>query len=428
MNPTIKNTVTLCTLLLALCTPALADTDWTKMKRDLTIQESVLDRFFDTEEGSTTGLYIENYGVVLIARDSEPDIHFNLTKTYGIGSRVQVRMIGDKNEHDKSSPNVHLSQNENQIERQKKQITEFLSTYGNAIGQLKDDDRVTVLLQSPGQNISLRIAAPKVDYRIVDTDSTNADTVHVEKHVYRTPGSRHQIDIEQIVSDVHGQIQSALHEHGDNIQVRVKTINDNDELHRENKDTRFEATVTKRDIDAFSRGKIDEQTFQNRITFKEHKPEPTRDKKIDIMADILSSALKSDSDLHILGHTKSTGLYQKGVGALFLISHQPDLSGTDLENEPNPLDTTKTTIIETLADYGATLRNLSQDESIIVHTTLNGTQIVRINRNNKTTNISGPSKRPERLLFRVSKNDIDAYASGKLNLEAFRKKVEITEM
>ena len=37
------------------------------------------------------------------------------------------------------------SQSQNEVI--KKQLTEFLSIYGNTIGQLKDDDRVTILLQ-----------------------------------------------------------------------------------------------------------------------------------------------------------------------------------------------------------------------------------------------------------------------------------------
>ena len=153
------------------------------------------------------------------------------------------------------------------------------------------------------------------------------------------------------------------------------------------------------------------------------------------MADILSSALKQDSKLHILGHTESEGLYQKGIGALFLLSHQPDLAWSDKESESKPLDTLKDTVIETLADYGPTLRDLSSDESIIVNINLNGdsglehiVQIVRINRKDKTTNVSNTSDHPDRLIFRVSKRDLDAYASKKLTLEAFRNKVEITEM
>ena len=53
--------------LITFCTSALADIDWKRMKRDLAIQESILDQFLETKKGSTTGLYIENHGVLLIA-------------------------------------------------------------------------------------------------------------------------------------------------------------------------------------------------------------------------------------------------------------------------------------------------------------------------------------------------------------------------
>ena len=36
--------------LFALCTSALADIDWKRMKRDLSIQESILDQFFDDKK------------------------------------------------------------------------------------------------------------------------------------------------------------------------------------------------------------------------------------------------------------------------------------------------------------------------------------------------------------------------------------------
>ena len=53
--------------LFTFCTSALAEMDWKRMKRDLSIQESILNQFFDEKKVSTTGLYIENHGVLLIA-------------------------------------------------------------------------------------------------------------------------------------------------------------------------------------------------------------------------------------------------------------------------------------------------------------------------------------------------------------------------
>ncbi|MDE2798693.1 MAG: hypothetical protein OXI94_08495 [Gemmatimonadota bacterium] len=76
------------------------------------------------------------------------------------------------------------------------------------------------------------------------------------------------------------------------------------------------------------------------------------------------------------------------------------------------------------ADYGPTLRGLSPEESIIVHTNLVGQSHFKIGHKDKTTDI----KRPNRILFRVAKRDIEAYASQKIDLDTFKKRVVITEM
>lgn len=176
----------------------------------------------------------------------------------------------------------------------------------------------------------------------------------------------------------------------------------------------LEATATKRDIDAYNRGKIDEQTFQNRMAFREHEPQSSHNKKIDIMTDILSGVIKreGDADFHFLSGAQSMGLYQKGIGAIFLVSQERDFwydwHKKNKTDAPDRLESLKTAVIETLADYGPTLRDLPAEESIIVHADL--------------------AKDDDRLIFRVSKRDIDAYASKKIDLDTFRARVEITEM
>ncbi|MYF17174.1 MAG: hypothetical protein F4215_07155 [Gemmatimonadetes bacterium] len=71
--------------LVTFCTSALADMDWKRMKRDLSIQESILDQFFEEKKVSTTGLYIENHGISLIASGG--------VERY----EIRVQAIGDKN-------------------------------------------------------------------------------------------------------------------------------------------------------------------------------------------------------------------------------------------------------------------------------------------------------------------------------------------
>ncbi len=402
--------------LFAFCTSALADMDWKRMKRDLSIQESILDQFFDTTKGSTTGLYIENHGVLLIASGGvKPEIRVRTIRNKGRSLDIAIphkdvwqtqKSGGDKSSENQEEeilefsmtekkPEAAQSAKKDQNEALKKQITEFLSIYGNAIGQLKDDNRVTVLLY-PAEHSSL------VKF-IVHADSTHADKIHIKQSTIDRSGDI-QFEIKAFMEEAKKQIEE--------VSKHIKIVTPKRIL--------LEATITKRDIDAYNRSKIDEQTFQDRITFREHKPQPARDKTIDIMADILTNILKKDTDLHFLSGTQCTGFYQKGIGALFLVSQKPSL----LHFEPKNINTLKAAVIATLADYGPTLRGLSPEESIIVHANLIGQSHYKIGQKDKTADI----KPPDRILFRVAKRDIEAYTSQKIDLDTFKKRVVITEM
>ena len=399
--------------LFAFYSSALADMDWKRMKRDLSIQESILDQFFDEKKVSTTGLYIEDYGVLLIASDGIHKYEVQVRAIGGASVNILQMKRGDKvwqiqKRGDKSSENEEeilvqkkpdTSQNEEKDENEaiKKQITEFLSIYGNAIGQLKDDDRVTIILLHSVVKLNLHSSRPP------STESIHAGPIQSDSISMR------------IGMAVFKKAQESAGNRAFNIKIT------------DPKGFFFQATVTKRDIEAYNRGKIDEQTFRDRITFREHEPQPSRDNRIDIMAAILSNILKKNTDLRFLSDTKSMGFYQKGIGALFLISQKGNLFGdwdkrdSDRDDE---LDAFKTAIIETLADYGPTLRGLSPEESITVHTNLIGQSHFKIGDKDKITDI----KPPDRILFRVAKRDIDAYASQKIDLDTFKKRVVITEM
>ena len=386
--------------LFTFCTSSLADIDWKRMKRDLSIQESILDQFFDEKKVSTTGLYIENHGVLLIASGGIK---------YGEINRLQVQVIrkgessdiatpaksargvgriGDKSSENEEEvifkfsmfakkPEASKSQNE-AIE---KQIAEFLGLYANAIGQLKEDDRVTVLLNSSERDFH-SFLSPSIEF----IASIQSDSIRIKKHVMET---------------------FKKSENFKNLAFKITRV-------------LLEATVTKRDIEAYNRGKIDEQTFRDRITFREHEPERVRSNSIDMMADILTNTLKKDTDLHFLSGTKSTGLYQKGIGALFLVSQKAD----PLHLETKNTDAFKAEVLATLAYYSATLRGLSSEESIIVHTNLIGQSHFKIGHKDKTTD----TKPPDRILFRIAKRDIEAYASQKIDLDTLKKRVVVTEM
>ena len=99
---------------------ALADMDWKRMKRDLSIQESILDQFLETKKGSTTGLYIENHGVVLIASGGIK---------YGDGTRIRVRTISRESIDiaipDKRAFQIQTSRGKKMVKMRKKKSKVF---------------------------------------------------------------------------------------------------------------------------------------------------------------------------------------------------------------------------------------------------------------------------------------------------------------
>ncbi len=409
-------------VLFTFCTSALADMDWKRLKRDLAIQESILDQFFDEKKVSTTGLYIENHGVLLIASGGIK---------YGDDKGVRVRVISaNRDKSGKNKEEILVEQkpavSKDQNEAIKKQITEFLSIYGNAIGQLKDDDHVTIRLHSAERDFhSFRF--PSIEF--IHSAPFQSDSISIRMKTHTMEAFKKIQDVTKKKWEEFEKKQEAYKKQRETSKNRVEAEKKERETSKNiafkithPKGILLEATVTKRDIDAYNRGKIDEQAFHDRITFREHKPEPARDKTIDIMADILTNILKKDTDLRFLSGTQCTGFYQKGIGALFLVSRKSSL----LHFEPKNTDAFKAAVIATLADYGPTLRGLSPEEFITVHINLTGQSHFKIGRTNqdKTTDI----KPPDRILFRVAKRDIDAYASQKIDRDTFKKRVAITEM
>ena len=100
--------------LFTFCTSAHADMDWKRMKRDLSIQESILDQFFDEKKVSTTGLYIEDHGVLLIANGGMQKYEIQV---HAIGksesTATPVKGVIQNNEEGKSSSNTEVKRDKN---------------------------------------------------------------------------------------------------------------------------------------------------------------------------------------------------------------------------------------------------------------------------------------------------------------------------
>ena len=306
---------------------------------------------------------------------------------------------------------------EDSLERIRAILTEFLGHYAGTINQLDKDERVTVLyrpqthrfpalydLKADAKNIDIDVEvitgafqtgglgvgiAARVDsivHKQLATANIDAEVDSLIRHVRRKAGSE---DVRVIVNRI------ANGPHADPVALPL-----------------VEATVKKSAIDAFRRGRIDSAKFRQRINFSER--ERTGSKKIDIMAGILDQSV-DQSDHLPFGHTQRTlGMYQPNLGALFFVSvpmpfaqFGPDFARTP-RDDADYLNALKDQLVEVVADYGPTLRQVKSDEYVTVEFRSGGVPLFQ-----------DPA---QRLLLKVSKSAIEAYSRGDMDLAAFRKK------
>ena len=381
-----------CAILVAgfMATASLADIDPQRMQRDIRIMEGVLSNenlYYDVSDGAdfrARGLYLDGYGVLFVAARLAPGV-----ERWG----------------------KSLSQGE-LLAAVRDLLAEFLGNYAGTIGQLDKDDRITVCYQPkwpphPAVADTVSFDLPKQVEAIPELRGSRFD---FKELVVAVPDSlkkfrfefHFSIDDEQIATIAkareylqesleklvaRGQIDKSLAEavgEADSpvkVHVRYYTVHS----------AAIAATVKKSAIDAFREGRIDSVTFRQRIAFSER----TDAKKIDIMAGIFDQVLVR-RDSRPWPRKLTLGMYQPDVGALFSISDPMRVAN------PLPRATAKAKIVEAVADYGATLRQVQSDEHVIVE-------------------YRSPFSARSALL-KVPKSAIDAYARGDLDLAAFRKK------
>ena len=380
-----------CAILVAgfMATASLADMDPQSMRRDIRIMEGVLSNenlYYDVPDGANfraRGLYLDGYGVLFVAA--------------GPASGME--------RWDKKLSQAEL------LAITRDLLAEFLGDYAGTIGQLDQDDRITVCYQpkwpprpAVADTVSFDLfkqaeAIPglrgsRFDFKELVVVVAVPDTL---KKVY-FPINDEQIatiakareylqeSLEKLVAS--GQIDKSLAEavgEADSpVKVHVRFYN----LHS----AAIAATVKKSAIDAFREGRTDSATFRQRIAFVEYGDL----RKIDIMAGILDQAFRDGSYPPWSRIQRTLGMYQPDVGALFFISDPIRVAN------PLPRATVKAKIVEAVADYGAPLRQVQSDEHVIVE-------------------YRSPFSARSALL-KVPKAAIDAYARGDLDLDAFRKK------
>ena len=373
-----------------MATASLADIDPQRMQRDIRIMEGVLSNenlYYDVPDGANfraRGLYLDGYGVLFVAAGPTPGVE----------------------RWDKSLSKGEL------LAAVRDLLAEFLGNYAGTIGQLDQDDRITVCYQprwpprpSVADTVSFDLpkqveAIPELrgsrfDFKelvvaVAVPDSLNAKfhfSIDDEQIATIAKAREYlQESLEKLVAggQIDKSLAEAIGEADSPVKVHVRFYN----VHS----AAIAATVKKSAIDAFREGRIDSATFRQRIAFAEYKDL----RKIDIMAGILDQVFRHDSYPPWSRIQRTLGMYQPDVGALFFISDPIRVAN------PLPRATVKANIVEAVADYGATLRQVQSDEHVIV-------------------GYRSPFSARSALL-KVPKSAIDAYARGDLDLGAFRKK------
>ncbi len=426
-----------------MATASLAEVNPQRMQRDIRIMEGVLGNLYHDHDApdptylSSRGLYLDGYGVFFFTKglwtgQGHPSISAAWDEK---GVKFLELKSGDPSSYEKSLAESHDL------------LAEFLSNYAGVIGQLDPDDRITVCYQRqrPADLASI-IERHITDGYTVGVDSVSFDltkqieaimpmTVHregafdFEKFVLTFGDSVSFLDtdkqvaaITKAITRIRKRLEEAAVEGdakaaavmvakaaavvvGDSLLadvVEADTLSHGSivaQVHGFNRGHRraaavaslITATVKKSAIDAFREGRIDSATFRQRIIFSEH----TDSKKTDIMAGILDQVLGGRGS-RPWPHKRTLGVYQPDVGALFLISDPIRVAN------PLPRATVKANIVEAVADYGATLRQVQSDEHVIVE-------------------YRSPFSARSALL-KVPKSAIDAYARGDLDLDGFSKK------
>ena len=419
-----------------MATASLADIDPQRMQRDIRIMEGVLGNLHhdapDPTNSSSRGLYLDGYGVLFLIEGSwSGQAHPGIAVGWDEKGVKSLKLkSGDPASDEKS-----LAENHDLL-------AEFLGDYAGIIGQLDQDDQITVCYQRHPSGLAGLTQHFTDAITLFSVDSTSFDlTKQIEAIIpMARPFKKFALTFGDSVSffDPDEQVAAITRlmkhleeaaEVGGEVKVRVEVVGDSlrADVAEADKPSHgsivarihgirgpiphpshavataplITATAKKSAIDAFREGRIDSATFRQRIAFSER----SASKKIDIMAGILDQVLGRDH-YPLIGSQRTLGMYQPALGALFLIrdsvfhSISPPLHA--VKADIVEAVAIKADIVEAIADYGATLGQVQPDEHVIVE-------------------YRSPFSTRSALL-KVPKSAIDAYARGDVDLDAFGKK------
>ncbi|HEX9652906.1 MAG TPA: hypothetical protein VGA99_04290, partial [bacterium] len=193
----------------------------------------------------------------------------------------------------------------------------------------------------------------------------------------------------------------------------------------------LEISALKADIIELRRGKLSGDEFRKRIQVNERSDDENMSRNIDIMSNILETALsrRHHEDYYLVG--KNRGIYLKGLGTLFFLNaelslgkfHVPEVEFGEAEDVVTVrtvkrearskksfeelLKNFEDTLVELFGDYGHTLRTLGPTEQVVAAVSFN--------------NYWGlEDEAPRRFILKVKKEDLDTYNRGGMKLVEFK--------
>ncbi|MFQ5707211.1 MAG: hypothetical protein ACE5HO_07150 [bacterium] len=206
----------------------------------------------------------------------------------------------------------------------------------------------------------------------------------------------------------------------------------------------LEATVRKSDIVKMRQGQLSESAFRKRIVFKERAENDKIKKNVEIMANIMDTALSKKYHQQFGSGGKTKGIYLDGVGVIFFMkgeinpkefepfesamrlyieaqkgqqAPQRKLDAWKSESDKRTREVVKqfkSAVVELVGDYGHTLRNVKPSEFVVVAVDFNNIW--------EFQNFS-----LQKFIVKIKKKDLDAYNRGKMKLAELRKKVEFQD-
>jgi|GEM_PF-2113260 len=358
--------------------------DSRRMHRDLGIAEAVLTHLQGGGQfpfaNPVRGVYLKGYGAVFLSAGRNRDLLVAL-----MGSPQEQADLARRAPADDFGVF-------------KAQTTEFFRSYADAIGQVGEEERVTVLSgdlglggmgwgQGRGKRMIKRILGNGAP-----ADSAGKHKAFEAERPPKPGGPE---------EDLFVRAQRELA-----VATREQAI--------------YEGSVKKADLRAWHRGRLGEEEFAGRVTWKQHPPDPAAAKQVDIMAGILEKALVGEGQ-----GSRCSGVYRGGLGALFFVELGfgevfsalappridrtrpvlPQISAVAGEQRAQ----LKEELVRAVAEYGHTLP-LKSGEPLVAEVQSGGPQQMSIH-----------------LLLRVRQEDLAAYRKGELSLEEFGQRVEFEE-